>query len=78
MNKVGTYAANVSVSGGNLNLVLASSTSGALVHTDYGAGRYQLPVGGYAEARISFPGDSSRPIPVLRRGSPLPPSRPNG
>ncbi len=62
MNSVGTYAANQSVSGGNLNLVLASATSGALVHTDYGSGRYQLPVGGFAEARISFPGSSSRPI----------------
>ena len=56
MNNVGTYASNVTVAGGNLLLQLASSTSGALIHTDYSAGRYQLPVGGYTEARISFPG----------------------
>jgi hypothetical protein len=62
MNNVGTYAANVAVSGGNLLLTLASSTSGALVHTGYGTGRYQLPVGGYTEARVYFPGDSARPI----------------
>ena len=59
MNGVGTYAANVSVLGGNLILTLASSSSGALVHTDYSAGRYQLSVGGYAEARIDFPGSGT-------------------
>jgi hypothetical protein len=62
MNNVGTYAANVAVGGGNLVLTLASSTSGALVHTDYGAGRYQLPVGGFTEARIAFPGSGTTDI----------------
>jgi hypothetical protein len=56
MNNVGTYAANSTVSGGTLNMVLSSSTAGALVHSDYSAGRYQLQVGHYAEARIYFPG----------------------
>ncbi len=59
MNKVGTYAANVSESNGNLNLTLASSTSGALVHTNYATGRYQLPIGGYVEASVYFPGSTS-------------------
>jgi len=57
MNNVGTYSANVSVGGGVLTLQLADANSGALIHTGYGPGRYQLPVGGYAEARVLFPGD---------------------
>ena len=66
MNGVTTSPANVRVSGGNLILTPASSSSGALVNTnpiDGGA-----PAGGftytsgYAEARIFFPGipDGSR------------------
>jgi hypothetical protein len=60
--------ANVSVSGGNLVLVLASKTSGACVCTggacapafggsfSAGSGSYSLPVGGYTEARVDFAG----------------------
>lgn len=59
MNNVGTYSSNVAVTGGNLVLTLSSPSAGALVHTDYGPGRYQLPVGGYVEARVSFPGNGS-------------------
>lgn len=62
MNNVGTYAANATVAGGNLVLQLSSSTAGALVHTDYKTGRYQLPIGGYTEARVYFPGSSAEPI----------------
>jgi hypothetical protein len=62
MNNVATSRANVSVSNGELRLVLSDANTGALVHTDYLAGRYQLPVGGVTEARVYFPGDSSQPI----------------
>jgi hypothetical protein len=60
--------ANVSVSGGNLALILASASSGACVCTgsscapafggsfNAGSGSYDLPVGGYTEARVNFPG----------------------
>jgi hypothetical protein len=58
-NNVGTYSSNVSVSGGYLRLNLASATSGASVHTGYGSGRFQLPVGGYVEARVYFPGSDA-------------------
>jgi hypothetical protein len=58
MNGVGTYAANVSVSGGNLILTRASSTSGALVNTQSNNG-FAVQVGMYAEARIYFPGNGS-------------------
>jgi hypothetical protein len=63
--------ANVSVSGGNLVLTLASSSSGACVCTgsacapafggyfSAGSGSYDLPVGGYTEARVSFPGSGT-------------------
>ena len=59
MNNLGTHARNVSVADGELVLKLADeggTITGALVHTSYSAGRYQLPIGGYAEARIWFPG----------------------
>lgn len=59
MNGVGTYAANTTVSGGTANLVLASSGSGALIHTNYSSGRYALPVGSYVEARVQFAGSGS-------------------
>jgi beta-glucanase (GH16 family) len=60
--------ANVSVSGGNLALTLASASSGGCVCTGHacapafggyfgpGSGAYDLPVGGYTEARVNFPG----------------------
>ena len=63
--------ANVSVSGGNLGLTLASASSGGCVCTGSscapafggsfkaGAGSYDLPVGGYTEARVNFPGSGS-------------------
>jgi Glycosyl hydrolases family 16 len=71
-NNVTTSSSNVAVTGGNLVLTLVSSSSGAVVCTGSsccpaaggcfaaGAGSYDLPVGGYAEARISFPGDGTQ------------------
>lgn len=59
MNDVGTYAANVAVAGSQLVLTLASSSSGALVHTDFPGG-YILPGDGYAEARVMFPGNGTQ------------------
>lgn len=63
VNNVTTHASNVSVSGGNLVLTLASSTSGAEVSSGPGDGAgsngYYLPIGGYAEARVYFPGSGS-------------------
>lgn len=61
MNEVSTSAANVSVSGGNLILTLASSSSGALVNTnpDDAAGTPFEMTTGYAEARMYFPGSGS-------------------
>jgi len=58
MNDVGTFASNVQVANGELRLTLASSSSGALVHTDINGG-YRLPVGSYLEARIAFPGSGT-------------------
>ena len=65
MNNLGTYARNVSVAGGELRLQLANeggTITGALIHTGYSSGRYQLPVGGYTEARVYFPGSSEQNI----------------
>jgi hypothetical protein len=58
MNNVGTYAADVTESGGSLNLALPDSTHGALVHTDIPGG-YRLPVGSCVEAEVNFPGSGS-------------------
>lgn len=62
-NNVTTSSQNVSVSGGTLNLKLASSKSGAEVssapYAGAGANGYTLPVGGFTEARIMFPGPAS-------------------
>jgi len=61
VNNVTSRAANVSVSGGLLRLQLSSSTEGAHVLSDVaeipgpGPG-VQFPVGGFAEARVYFPG----------------------
>jgi len=62
MNNVTTSPANVSVSGGDLILTLASPSSGALVDTDPS----QVPAGGFTfgdgydvEARIWFPGNGA-------------------
>jgi hypothetical protein len=57
-NNVSTYASNVSVSGGNLILTLASSSSGASVNTQ-GNNGFQVKVGMYSEARVYFPGNGS-------------------
>jgi Glycosyl hydrolases family 16 len=60
MNNVTASASNVAVSGGNLILTLASSTSGAFIsssHSDGAGVGYLLPVGAYTEARVLFPGD---------------------
>jgi hypothetical protein len=63
MNNVTTHASNVSVSGGNLILTLASSSSGAEVdsapYDGAGSNGYTMPVGDYVEARIYFPGNGS-------------------
>ena len=63
MNNVTTSAANVSESGGNLVLTLASSTSGAAVSSaavdGAGAHHFEFPVGDYAEARVLFPGSGT-------------------
>ena len=54
---------HVSVSGGNVILTLASATSGGCICTGSscsgGSGAYDLPVGGYTEARINFPGSGT-------------------
>jgi hypothetical protein len=59
-NGVTNRAANVSVSGGAALLTLSSDSSGAMLSTGpvdgVGSAHYQLPVGGYAEARIYFAG----------------------
>ena len=61
-NRVATHPSNVAVTGGNLVLTLAGPNSGASVNTDpgdvSGAG-FTLPVGGYVEARIRFPGNGT-------------------
>jgi hypothetical protein len=63
MNTVTAHASNVAVRDGFLVLTLASSTSGAYVSSapfDIGGDKgYLLPVGGYAEARVSFPGNGA-------------------
>jgi len=59
MDNVGTYARNVSVSNGEVRLRLESSSAGALIHTNYTAGRYQLLVGDFVEARVYFPGSGT-------------------
>ena len=66
INNVTTHASNVSVSGGNLILTLASSSSGAAVNSNpandsYGSGSNGpvLAVGDCVEARVSFPGSGS-------------------
>lgn len=63
MNNVTTRDRNVTVSGGNLILTLSSSSEGAEVdsapYDGAGANGYLLPVGGYLEARINFPGDGN-------------------
>ena len=63
--------ANVSVSGGNLVLTLASASSGGCACTgsacapafggsfSAGSGSYDLPVGGYTEARVNLPGSGT-------------------
>jgi hypothetical protein len=61
MNNTPTSTNNVRVSGGNLLLTLASSTSGALVNTNPSDNRKTgfTFTTGYAEARINFPGNGS-------------------
>lgn len=63
MNNVTTRDSNVAVSGGNLILTLSSASEGAEVdsapYDGAGANGYLVPVGGYVEARINFPGDGS-------------------
>jgi hypothetical protein len=54
-NGVTVSTSNEAETGGNLVLTLASSTSGAEISTN----SFALPVGGYAEARIYFPGNGT-------------------
>jgi hypothetical protein len=62
INNVTPSPRNVTVSGGNAILTLSSSRSGAALDSDpatqgWGSGSgFDLPVGGFAEARIYFPG----------------------
>lgn len=62
-NGVTNHATNVLVTGGSAVLSLPSSASGAMLSSGivdgWGTNRYTLPVGGCAEARISFPGDGT-------------------
>jgi beta-glucanase (GH16 family) len=61
-NNVKLYTSNVSVSNGDLILTLASSSSGAEVRSSKADGAgigYALPVGGFTEARIDFPGNGT-------------------
>jgi hypothetical protein len=64
MNHVTAHASNVKVSDGKLLLTLASSTSGAFLSSNpqevrgTGSG-YDLPVGGFTEARVYFPGNGT-------------------
>jgi hypothetical protein len=65
------HTANVSVSSGNAVLTLASASSGGCICTgdgcapafggsfSAGSGSYNLPVGGYTEARVNFPGSGN-------------------
>jgi len=61
MNNVTAHSSNVAVHDGYLSLKLSSATSGAYLSSapfDIGGGKgYLLPVGSYAEARVSFPGN---------------------
>ena len=63
MNNVTLHGSNVAVAGGNLVLTLASSSSGGGVSSGAtdgaGSGAYMLPVGGYVEARVNFPGSGT-------------------
>ena len=59
VNKVTAHASNVSFASGSVILTLASSSSGAVICTCNTSTDYMLPVGGYAEARVYFPGDGS-------------------
>ncbi len=59
-NNVHTYAANVTVSNGAAHLKLASTSSGAMIRTDYWDPRtYKVAVGDYVEARVYFPGNAN-------------------
>jgi hypothetical protein len=63
MNNVTTTAANVSVGGGVASLQLSDSSHGAEICTCTGSSsEVTLPVGGVAEARVYFPGDSSHGV----------------
>jgi hypothetical protein len=63
MNNVTLHGSNVAVAGGNLVLTLVSSSSGGAVSSGAtdgaGTGAYALPVGGYVEARVNFPGSGT-------------------
>jgi hypothetical protein len=62
-NGVTNHAANVTVSGGSAVMTLTSSSSGAMLSSgvvdNVGVNHFLLPIGGYAEARILFPGSGT-------------------
>jgi hypothetical protein len=64
-NDVWNEPSNVWVHRGKAVLNLSSHTSGAMLYSGpvdgIGADHYQLPVGGYVEARIRFPGPGTKP-----------------
>jgi beta-glucanase (GH16 family) len=61
LNDVTTLGSNVAVRDGSLVLTLSSASAGGMVISSPSRGSvpdgYELPVGGFAEARVLFPGD---------------------
>jgi hypothetical protein len=68
-NDVWNERSNVWLHRGKAVLNLSSHTSGAMLYSGpvdgIGANHYQLPVGGYVEARIRFPGPGTTPGATL-------------
>jgi len=66
MNNVTTRRSNVSVADGELRLRLARDLTGAFIssapYDGAGSNGFTLPVGGYAEARVLFPGSKNQDI----------------
>jgi hypothetical protein len=65
-NGVTNHASNITVSGGVCTMTLASSSSGAMMATGpvdlIGTTHYALPIGGFTEARILFPGTGTNNV----------------
>lgn len=62
LNGVTTSPSGVAVANGTAVITLPSPTTGGEICTCDSTTDYRLPVGGFAEARIYFPGSSSRNI----------------